>query len=138
MDPTLELKKLGIRTTADISKKQLSADVIRASDQRILDGYLKRQSQSTNVDFQNAEQAAYNQTYTALKNRPDEIWDDKLKSSQFVNGKDFGQVDPHQAGINRAIDDLRKITPRPVVKTQFDSNLSRYGEALGSIFDKLL
>ena len=140
MDPTGQLKALGIRTTADITKgRQLSDDVIRASDQRILDGYLARQK---NLDpgFKQAEQTAYDQTYTALNNRPDEIWDDGLKSAQFVNGKDFGQVDPHQAGINRAIDDLRKVTPQPISpsKSDFDSNLNTYGNIIGSIFDKLV
>ena len=139
MDPTQQLKALGIRTTADITKRQLSADIIRASDQRILDGYLARQQRTVvDPDFKQTEQAAYDQTYAALKNRPDEIFDDRLKSSQFVNGKDFGQVDAHQAGINRAIDDLRKVTPRPVAKSDFDSNLSRYGSFVGSIFDRLL
>jgi hypothetical protein len=140
MDPTAQLKALGIRTTADIAgNRQLSADVIRASDQRILDGYLARQQRNVvDPDFKQAEQAAYDQTYSALNNRPDEIFDDRLKSNQFINGRDFGQIDPHQAGINRAIDDLRKVTPRPVAKSDFDSNLSRYGEFVGNIFDKLI
>ena len=60
MDPTAQLKALGIKTTADIAGgRQLSADVIRASDQRILDGYLaKQQRKVVDPDFKQAEQAA--------------------------------------------------------------------------------
>lgn len=142
MDPTAQLKALGIKTTADITKGKtnLSPDVIRASDQRILDGYLERQKRVVDPDFKRIEQAAYDQTYSALKNRPDEMGDiDKLKSAQFINGRDFGQVDAHQAGVNRAIDDLKKITPpQQPTKSNFDSNLSTYGDIVGSIFDQLL
>lgn len=137
MDPTLELKKIGLKTTADISSAKLSPEIIKQSDQRILEGYLERQKVD-NSDFKLLEKQAYDQTYNALKNRPDEIWDDKLKASQFVNGKDFGQIDPHQSGINRAIDDLRKVTPQPVKQSDFDANLSRYGDFVGSVFDKFL
>jgi hypothetical protein len=139
MDPTQQLKNLGIRTTADISKgRALSADVIKQSDQRILDGYLKRQSTPVDTTFKQAEQQAYDQTYSALKDRPDEIWDDKFASTQFVNNKNFGQIDPHQAGINRALVDLRGVTPQPPPKSEFDSNLDRYAGFIGSVFDKIV
>jgi hypothetical protein len=140
MDPTAQLKALGIKTTADITKGKtnLSPDVIKASDQRLLDGYLARQKRVDDPDFKQAEQAAYDQTRSALNNRPDEIFDDRLKSNQFINGRDYGQIDPHQAGVNRAIDDLRKVTPPQQPKSDFDSNLSTYSDIIGSIFNQLI
>lgn len=140
LDPTAELKKLGVKTTADISKAKMSPDVIKKSDLGILKNIIAR-GKEVRAPEASGERDEFEKIYLQSKERtlklldkatPEEIWSPEFDARDVFIPGEGGERDPSALGFNRAVYIARNKVPPPV-QEQEDDSPSAGQQILGAI-----